>query len=214
MKTPINELKRMFISDTFEEPYAAIELILEESSIDNDLFNFILSIEDKLVVAEFLEKYDSFSKEQLLILESYIHKNLNSVDPLFVSDLIEIANLNDIQSVFYPCIDFAKNPKNDSNVVLSSIFYICENLRLHNIELVFNTLNKILDDSEYYQNCELVASFFLFRFSHEKKYFIRVKDLVDNGQEMNIEVLKNLLDLDYNTRSYFAYSDDFQKMIS
>lgn len=207
------ELISMFQSDSFEEPYEAIEILLKDQAISDSLFEFILELDDHIVVAEFLERFEYLTSTQLIRFETFVLDNLYNEDKLLVSSLIDAANLNRVLSIYDGCLDLAQDSNNDSNVIMSSLFYICENLYLNKFKSIFGILKDVLSNSEYCQNHQVVAAFYLFRLTSDKKFFNELGSLINSGQKMNQKVLRNILDYEYNGRIYFALYDDVERLL-
>lgn len=203
----LDRLKAELLDSSYEKPYEAVAEILKFSKLADELLEFILELEDKLVLVEFLKGYNNFSATQLDIIEEFIRKNLFDNDKLFASELIGIANDWGITSIYKSCIDFIRNKKEDHLIILESIYMIFEHLDLDFLEEVYEVLENIIASKEYYQSCQTASAFYLLRMSGQEKYFRNIIDYVENGQEMNRNILTNILSQEYNQQKYFSYHD-------
>ncbi|MDN5205236.1 hypothetical protein QQ008_27885 [Fulvivirgaceae bacterium BMA10] len=202
-------------SEIFEEPYEIIDEICQrEKKISDDLLNQILSLTDKLVIGDFLEKFDFFSKKQLQYMSKYVCKNLKDSDELFVSDLINFANKWHLKLCYKSILGFLNNPGIDPSVILSSIFYLYENLVSSYKEEVIDSFKKVIRSKKYYQNCQVACSFYLLILSDDQGYIRLIKNLIADGQDFNKELLKNILKFHSNQDDNFKYYNDLIKLIS
>ncbi|MCB0494956.1 MAG: hypothetical protein KDC79_02375 [Cyclobacteriaceae bacterium] len=208
MKTEeMDFIKQKLTDASYELPYNTLEEIFEIEKLSDELLEFILDLKDNLIIIEFLNGYQYFSQSQLDRIEGFIENNLTNNDKLFVSELIAVANKWNITSIYDSCMSFINNEEEDSLVILESIYMIVEHIDLDIIEEVFDSLNHIINSKLYYQNCQLVAAFYLLRLSGHEKYFNDVVDYVENGQALNKDILANLLGIEYNQGRYFSYYD-------
>jgi len=195
-------------SAEYEISVKSLKEILPSKAIsDGDLLE-ILSVENKLVVGDFLQQYSNFSEGNLKVIERYINENLDHADRLYVSDLIEFATDQNLDLMYRRCLDFLKQYEDDNTYVqLASIEYIFKNLRFSHIKEIFNSLSSILDNPECNQSNQVLSAFVLFRITANNKFLNDLIDLVVNGDEDNRKFLGNLLKLDYNDAKYFEYSN-------
>ena len=68
---------------------------------------------------------------------------------------------------------------------------------------LLDKLNNILNDSNYFQDCQVKAVLFLYRITYKKVYLNQLIDLVECGQETNRELLRNLLKVNANAIECF-----------
>jgi len=209
----LNRFKSKLTDPSFEKPYEALEEILELDQLDDVLFEFILGLDDKLVLAEFLKNCESFNESQLTQLESFIESSIDDEDRLFASELISVANEWNITSIYDKCLVFVADEKEDNLVILESIYMLYEHLEIDRIEEIFSVLEKVIHSSVYFQNCQVTAAFYLLRITGHKKYFEDIVGYVKSGQSMNKDVLKNLLSQEYNQVKYFSYHSYLQTLI-
>jgi hypothetical protein len=206
---------RMLKSKEFNLPYKVYEELKEKKEVSDKVLKEILELSDnRLFQGDFLEKFEYFTPLQLQIIEQFINKNIYNKNCLFVSSLIECANFNNILSIYDICLEFIKKRRNNF-IVLSALDYVFEHMNFHNIDKTVATFNRVLNNKRYYQNCQTIASLYLFRITHHQKYYDFLKSLVIEGNEINHIVLKNNLQgMDYNKRKYFAYFDDLMILIN
>ena len=197
------------------ENYSTAKRSLDSVSFDklelNDV-KYILEKANKLVIGDFLSDYQSFSTEMLDYIEGYINKNLNHPNRLFVSDLINYASDWGLNISYNKCIDFVTITGKDNDfVMLASIDYIFENLKMHYLDKIFNVFNQVLYGGiDYNHSCKIKVAFYLYRISHNSKYFMVLKEFMKDGDSLDREILKNIMDAFYNNEDYF---DDYRKVI-
>jgi hypothetical protein len=171
-------------------------------------------LENKIFQGEFLEKFEYFTSPQLQTIEKFIHQRINDKDSVFVSSLIYCANFNNILSLHDICVEFVKRKVRNDIIVLASLSYLFEHMNFHDIHRIVPIFNRVLNNKKYYQNCQTMASLYLFRITHHQNHYDFLKSLVLEGCEINHIVLKNSLQgMDYNKRKYFAYFDDLMILI-
>ena len=224
MKKMENKIKMLRVnSDNFNpnspyEVYQEIyEEIKEEEMISDTVLQEILELPNelgsRLLQGDILEKFEYFTSSQLQIIEQFIHQRIHDRDSVFVSSLIDCANFNHILSFHDICIEFIKRRRNHI-VVLSALDYLFEHMNFHDIHKIVAVFNRVLNNKKYYQNCQTIASFYLFRITHHQKYYDFLKSLILDGDEINGLVLKNSLQgMDYNKKKYFAHFDDLMAII-
>lgn len=179
--------------------------------LDEEDLKLIFSLEEKLLISDFLENYNNFTDEDLLYVEKFIIKNLEDSDKLFVSDLIEFATEFDLNLPYPKCLDFLNNNIEDNSyVLLSTIFYISKNIKFQYIEQIHEKLNNILNDPQHNQSAQIASAFLLFRITHNKQYYNDLTDLVINGHKDNKLLLQNILNLEYNQPAFFDLYNELQ----
>lgn len=188
--------------------------LLKDNGINKVDIRELLALDNTLIIGDFLEKYDAFDSEDLLELEEYINNNLDHSDRLFVSNLIEFATDWELSINYKKCIDFlGKYGDDDDYVVLASIDYVFENLRMAEIENIYRSLHSILNNPEQNRSTQIKAAFALFRITHRKEFLTDLTDLVVNGDENNKLLLKNILTVKYNSKEYFDYHDKLKAIL-
>jgi len=177
-------------------------LIDSSTSISNENLIKILNLKERELVSTFLEEFENFSEEQFLSLEKYINDNLNLEDKDFVSDLIDFASDWSLNINYKKILSFL-DIDNDKNhfIVLSSVNYITENIKLFYVKEIVAKMRNILDNSNYYQNTQISAALCLFRITHNKKYLLEIKGWFDIDE--NKEFLSNKLKKEYYKTMYF-----------
>ena len=185
----------------------ANNLILQYASSHKNLSNkellAMLHLEEKELIGSFLDNYVFFNNNHLQMIESYINENLDDKDMDFVSDLIDFATRYTLNLNYPKLIEFLGNDSEKAHfVVLSSLFYISENIKLKYIDDLLQAMENILNNPDYYQNVQILASLFLFRNTHKKKYLDEIKDWFSDS-EANRIFLQNILALPYYQEEYF-----------
>lgn len=189
-----------------------LNMILNVPKLSKKVFNIILDGKslNKLSVGDILEKYENFTEIQLMEIWKYIHLHLHDKNLLFVSDLIDCANWNNIESadIFDFCIDTIKKHRTPV-VVSSAIIYVFEHMKISQSELVVPVFERVLNNKTYYQDCQIVAAFCLFRITMNPKYMQLVKELAAVDKELYTVLKNKLLAMDYNKNCFFYNEDDF-----
>jgi len=223
MKNEENIIKMFRANSDFNpnSPYKIYQEIYEEikeqEMISDTVLQEILELPNelgnRLLQGDVLEKFEYFTSSQLKVIEQFIHQNINNRDGVFVSSLIDCANFNNILSLHDICVEFITLKRN-SLIVFAALDYLFEHLNFHDIHRIVTTFNRVLNNKKYHQNCQTIASFYLFRITHHQKYYDFLKSLVLEGDEINYLVLKNSLQgMDYNQKRYFAYFDDLMVLV-
>ena len=202
-----NEIKTLN-SEDYSVASKCLDNILKEDNLDSEDIKSLLTLNNKLIISDFIEGYGNFNQESLNIVEDFINKNLDHDDRLFVSDLIEFATIWNLSLNYKKCINFLKKYGNDEDyVLLAAIDYIFENLRISEIDEIYDSLYLILHNPESNQSAQVKAAFVLFRITGKKEFLADLIDLVINGHADNKLLLGNILSLKHNGASYFEYFD-------
>jgi hypothetical protein len=191
-----------------------LDIILKLPKLTTEVFNVILDDRtlDKLSTGDILEKYEHFTERQLGIINKYIHSHLYDKNTLFVSDLIDCANWNNIESdtIFDFCLDTIKK-RRTLPMVLSAIMYVFEHMRISQSIYVVPVLERVINNKTYCQNCRIIAAFCLFRITMNPMYLQIIKELVSIDKDLHIVLTNKMLLMDYNrNKRYFFYGkEDF-----
>jgi len=191
----------------------ALESISNTKRMSDNLFHFILNYHDVYDVMECLFACKNFTKTQFKELKKFIKRNLHHEDDCFVSDLIEFAMYWGIEDFWDDCIAFIENPEINSIIIIVAIDYIFYCMTFEKISETVEAFQKVIDSAEYYQNCQTVASLFLFRLTHNKEYFDYLKESMDLDSGNNRIVLKNVLEWECHQQKYFAYHDEMYEWV-
>jgi hypothetical protein len=195
-------------SDDYSIASNCLNEFLKAGNINRSDLIALLSINNTLIISDFLERYKNFHEKDLKLIENYINRNLDHTDRLFVSDLIEFSTNWGLFLPYNKCLQFLEKFGDDEDyVLLASIDYIFENLKFAKIDEIFNLLCLILYNPESNQSAQVKAAFVLFRITNKKKFMIDLVDLIVNGYADNKILLRNMLNLKYNNSSYFEHYD-------
>jgi hypothetical protein len=191
-----------------------LEDLLKGSPIsENDLLE-LFSIDNTLIISDFLERYNNFHSIELKLVEEYINNNLDHSDSIFVSDLIEFSTYWGLSIPYEKCLSFLERWGDDDDyLALSSIDYILENLRYSYIDEIYKLLYSILHNPESNQSTQVKSAFALLRITGRKVFLTDLIDLVVNGNANNKLLLNNILSLKYNSSLYFDYYDILKSMM-
>ncbi len=192
-----------------------LDVILNTPKLSKRAFDTIIDDNtlDKLSIGDILEKYENFTEQQLNVIKRYIHSHLHDKNPLFVSDLIDCANNNNIESaiIFDFCMDTIKKRRAPA-MVLSAIMYVFEHMRITQSIRVVPVLERVVNNKTYYQNCQIIAAFCLFRITMNPQYLQMIEGLVAFNKELQIVLINKMLNMNYNnSKRYFFY---YEKMLS
>jgi len=200
--------------------YNSLAGILAKGKLNRFAFEEILSLRNKLIVGDFLEEYQFFSKRDLDYMRRYIISHLDHQNRLFVSDLIEFASYWEIELPYKKCLffletysDFIEIESDNSCVLMALLDYISINIKLEHIKQIKGYLDKILNNPLQEQSCQVRAAFILFRITHKRKYLEDLIDLAVNT-EGHVELIKNILEKPHNAQDYFDYHDLLHILIS
>jgi hypothetical protein len=192
----------------------ALQTILKEKITNEDIIK-IFSSNNYLIIADFLEEFDKYDENTLKYIENYIINHLDDKDRLFVSDLIEFATEWGLSIPYEKCIGFVKVcGKDDDYVGIASIDYIYTNFKLNYFDDIYKVLNIVINNTEYNQSAQLRAAMTLFRYTHNKKYYLILKSLVEKGDENNRVLLKNKLNYFYNSDDLFIPYEEMKNWLN
>ena len=181
-----------------------LDFIMDRGKIDDqDLFK-IFELNEREHIITFLEKYNDFTVYQFSLIEDFINNNLNDSDRDFVSDLIDIASDWSLNLNYEMLLSFLSNDKEDEHfVILSTINYVTENLKLFYYNEILDLLKKILDNSNYYQNVQISSALCLFRITGDLKFIEEIKYwIIDDAT--NKEFVQNKLKSEYYINNFFG----------
>lgn len=193
-----------------------LNTILKAPRLSNRIIDTILDDKtlNKLSVGDILDKYDFFTEKQVKKIEKYIYTHLKDRNQLFISDLIDCANRNNIESdiLFNFCINTIKN-RRSSAIVLSSIAYVFEHMRIVQSVQIVPLFDRIINNKTYYQDCQVVSAFCLFRITMNPKYINYIRELIQIDDTL-LDVIRNrmlLMDYNKNKRLFYFTIDDLSK---
>lgn len=191
-----------------------LNTVLKTSYLTNRIINTILDDKtlDKLSVGDILDKYDYFTEKQVKKIEKYIYSHLKEKNSLFISDLIDCANRNNIESdiIFNFCINTIKK-RRSSAIVLSSIVYLFEHMKIVQSVQLVPLFERVLNNKTYYQDCQVVSAFCLFRITMNPKYLNYIKELIQIDETLRDVIRNKMLLMDYNKnkRLFYYTIEDF-----
>lgn len=196
----------------FGVAYSKIKKYIEEKgAVEDDELLDVLSLEDNDLIVVFLEGVREFTENQLQFLESFVNQNLLNGNRDFVSDLIFIAKDWSLDLPYKLILSNLQNwAESERDVVLASIYYISENIKLGYIDDIFSQLVNIINDSRYFQNTQIIASICLFRITQDENYLTNIKDWFADSSD-NVEFLQNYLRSRFLEAPYFA--KDIKKIL-
>lgn len=211
MKTRIDDkILKILNSKNYQEAKIGLNKILKRKTISNEDIILILSLSNKIIISDFFYLFPNFTVENFIEIEKFINSNLKHRNKLFVSDLIEIATDFNLEINYKKCIALLRNYKDDNHYVLiASIEYIFSNLKTRYIAEIFNGLNYVLSNKDAKQIARIFSSFYLYRITYKKTYFIQLRDLLAIDKD-NKTLLLNLLKKDFNKKQYF---EDYKSLI-
>jgi hypothetical protein len=218
--TDIERIKILFLSDTLFDPQKAIEELLP-CRITNEIFEFILAtyyIESELYagfIGRFIIDYNHLNGRQQSRLKKYIREQIskNPLDSYFLYDLLDAATSWDMVDFYNDCLDFIEKYAKDDILVLAALSYIFENTSLYEVPNVIKTFEKVCEDPNYIQNCQVAATFYLYRWTQKAEYLDFLKELIDFNTSDNDKVLRNLLSEYAHQPAYFAMHDELMKWV-
>ncbi len=181
--------------------------LLKQNKLKGDDLKKLFSLENKLIICNFLVDYHFFDKNDLTFITKYICENLDHPDKPFVSELIEFASSWNLELPYEKCLGFlGKHDNNDGDsVLLATINYVFENFKISFIDQIKISLDKILNNSEQVPDVQIMAAFVLFRITMNKGYLKNLFDLVIK-EPQNREIFKNILSKKWNRKEYFDYN--------
>lgn len=164
----------------------------------------LLNLNEKEITATFLEKYETFEEHQLSFIEGYINKNIAIANKDYLSDLIDFATYWSLNLNYKKLLILLSNDHPENKfVVLSTVQYITENIKLMYIEEIVMALENILNNPNFYQNTQIASALALYRLTHKKSYLEEIKHWFKKTDEVNILYLKNTLKLKFNKDMFF-----------
>lgn len=191
-----------------------LNTVLKTSYLTNRIINTILDDKtlDKLSIGYILDKYDYFTEKQVKKIEKYIYSHLKEKNSLFISDLIDCANRNNIESdiIFNFCINTIKK-RRSSAIVLSSIVYLFEHMKIVQSVQLVPLFERVINNKTYYQDCQVVSAFCLFRITMNPKYLNYIKELTQIDETLRDVIRNKMLLMDYNKnkRLFYYTIEDF-----
>ena len=202
------EIKELNATDEqFPVAVSRLAAVLEKGKLSSRDIDQVLLLSNKLIIADFLREYQYFDDKNMVRIKAYILLNLDNEDRMFVSDLIEFADLHELELPYAKCIEYL-DQFTDENVFvqLAAIDYISFNIKMNHIDQIKAAMDRILGNRECARPVQIKAAFFLFRITHKKKYLSDLLDLVVTGTEGNKKLLKNILICKGNERKFFDYN--------
>jgi len=206
----IETIKNILLSNYKNQDFqACMQSISQMKSIDDSFFDFLLTMNDKVDAVECFFNCLKINEKQFDKLQIYIETNINTQDNELKSDLIELAIFWNIASIFDFCINIVNNPSEPDFVIMTAIEYVYQLKDENQYEKAKEVFIKVLNHEDYYQNCQTLASFYLFRMTEEMEYYNYLKESMTLNDGLNKEILKNVLENDdLNKPPYFDYYDE------
>lgn len=100
-----NIIKKLKSTD-YSTASQALDELINNGKVSTEELSFILTLDNLLIIGEFLEKYKEFSTTDLQSIEIFINNNLENPDRLFVADLIEFATSWALSLDYNKCLEF------------------------------------------------------------------------------------------------------------
>jgi len=205
----IERFKQLINSESGSDYDTVFREFGESKSISDELLDYVLSMDDTMDIMDCLFERSHFTKKQLKTIAQFIKKHIKThSDPVFRNELINFAFNWQMDDFWDDCIGFIENSNEHSILIIISLHYIYERMTIENLPQVKTVFDTVVNSTEYYQNCQTVAAFYLFRLTHDRQYYEYLKESMplDNGG--NKPVLKNLLNETYNQQEVFAFHDE------
>jgi hypothetical protein len=186
--------------------------IMKQSSVDNSDLEVILLCPKKNLITEFLFQFPAFTEENFSLIEKFINNNLLNKNRLFVSDLIDSATDFNLDLDYKICLSFLNKYRNDNHYVLiSTIEYLCSNLKMAHIKTIVSSLEKIKSVKNSDDVAKVFSLFYLYRITFKNKYLIELEQyLLD--KDLNL-LLLNLVNKENNHLDYFEGNALINEMI-
>jgi hypothetical protein len=212
-KLDVETLKTQILSTDWQESKKAIEQ-MKAQRISDELFDFVLALKNEnLLIGDFLTDYDFYSASQLKKLKKFTWQQLamRPMDSLLVSDLLQVTSTWNLTDFYAESIELIEKYPEDDILVMAALNYIFENTSLYEVPNVIQTLEKVCDSPDYYQNCQLVAAFYLYRWTQRKEDWDFLKELaIINDNSLN---LHNLLQGFANQAQFFGKHDELKALL-
>ena len=200
-------------SKRYDTATKALNELMAKGELKEEEILKVMAIQNKSVIGDFLVDYQHFNQYNLAHMSIFINEHLDDKDRLFVSDLIEFASYWEIIIPYSKCFEFLSvYGKDDDYVVLATLDYIYENLKISYIKDIVKAFEGILYNPKHMQSSQIKAAFILFRITMKKIYLKDLTNLVAIGNSNKI-LLRNILGLDWNQKEYFDYAENLQAIM-
>jgi hypothetical protein len=209
--TKIEKIKQGLLAELYQEFKESLELIANLDKMPDDLLDFILNVENTINVMDCLFECPYFTQKQLKKIAKFIRQNLYHSDPLFRRELLEFAISAGIEGFYEDCLQMIKNHEENEMVVFIACMYVYEQMPITDLPRVKEAYEKVLNHENYYQNCQTVACFYLFRLTHQPDYLDFLKESMPLNSGINKSVLRNLLKEEYHQAPYFAHYEEMMR---
>ena len=185
-----------------------LEFIKSSDVISDSDILLILELEERELTSTFLEEYEGFTTTQLNEIEKYVNQHISDEDKDYVSDLIDFSKKWGLKIDYNKMLPLlSDNSEENHFVVLSSVLYIQGYFNYFFFDEVITSLMRILNDSNHYQNVQILSAICLFRHTHNVKYLKEIEGWMDN--EFNTEFVLNVLgSKDYRDECFSKESKD------
>lgn len=172
----------------------------------------ILDLNDKNLIDLFLKEYILFDKGDKIFLENFIDNNLNHENKEFVSDLIYFADDIALNIDYREILKIVKSNENDQFYsVLASLIYLSNNIKLFYIAEIINSLEYVVNNSNYFQSEQIIASLLLYRITNKPYYLEFIQELIEYDKS-NLDFLNNTLKNEMYDERYFNFIE-FNKIV-
>ena len=210
------ELKNILASESYNDIQLAKKRVGQLEKISDDFLYFILSLEEKLDLMECLFECSNFTKKQLKKLSNFISDEILTQDRVYRKELIEFAFLWEMDEFWHLFMGFIEYPRDKAEngiVTFASIEYIYRTMKTEDLPKMKKTFDKVMD-GKYYQDAQTLVAFYLFKLTHDKKYFNYLKECMPLNDGYNKLILEKRLKEKYNQPQYFAHHNEMMRWIN
>lgn len=193
--------------DFIEANAMIIKICEDKIKLTVEDINFILNLKEKELINTFFNEYSLFKRRDFLLIENFINKNLDNENKDFVSDLIYAGVDFGLDLDYKKIVSFLIIDKEDMNCfVLACLEYLRKNIKFLYIKELTKNLDYILENHQYHQNEQILASICLYRITNKNNYLDFVRERITNSIDNSIFV-KNILKDEMYDEVYFNNFD-------
>ncbi len=176
---------------------------LRKNKISLEILKNAFELEEKYFLEFLIDIKIEYTASQKEYLRKTIIAKINDKNRWNVSLLLEIATKEGIELPYELCLkQFKTRNKFNDYVILQLITYFTENLKLYYLDELKEAMDNIIYGDSFYDLCKMTASFFMFKITRHPSYLQTMIHLIEFGDSIIKEQIKNELSLPYNKTEY------------
>lgn len=204
----INESQNVGADEPMNAVYDIYNELIQryDGVIPRDVIRDIFQSDGRYFKIHFMELYDNLSEEDIALIAAYVIEGLNDSDKRYVSALIDFALDWNVNLPYAPLLKFLNDVTEDGfSLLLSTLDYITEHVNGVYAVQLYDQLDQIINNPEYYMVAQIRALFLLFWLTHKREHLADLIEFVVSGGHKKL--MASILSAPDRSQKYFEYHD-------